>query len=292
MHDSVKAAWFEHSKQFEGRVPGMYCDILGLITCAQGNLIDPIAAAERLPWVLVDGTRADIARVRADWHTLKDNAGQYSKRHWKFALAATQCRLTEAAMDELVMAKLLENEAFLRKTFTKWDDLPADAQLGIFSMAWACGPGFTKKFVNFTRLALAGNWAGTIAKDPTGGYAAKIRETGNPGVVPRNAANRLCFANAAAVLRLGSDISLLAWPNAVSAAATPLPAVVEAAQAKTDAQRALDHFVAVERSPRPARLGRAARVRRNSGLEASLTFTREPARQCSAARKHRFRVVA
>jgi len=243
MHDSVKASWFEHSKQFEGRVPGMYCDILGLITCAQGNLIDPIAAAEKLPWVLADGSPASVAQVRADWHLLKDNAARFSKLHWKHAIAATKCRLTEPAMDALVMSKLRENEAFLRKTFTSWDELPADAQLGIFSMAWACGPGFTSKFKNFTRLALAGDWAGTIAKDATGGNAAKIRETNNPGVVPRNAANRLCFANAAAVLQQGLDITKLYWPSAVP----PPSAVVEAQDAKTALEGALDHFVKVER---------------------------------------------
>jgi GH24 family phage-related lysozyme (muramidase) len=253
MHDSVKAAWFEHSRQFEGRVPGMYCDILGLITCAQGNLIDPINLAEGLPWVLADGSAAPIAQVRTDWHTLKDSTAYFSKRHWKYAIAATKCRLTDAAMDALVMAKLLDNEAFLRKTFTKWDELPADAQLGIFSMAWACGPGFTKKFPNFTRLALSGDWSAAIAKDASGGYAAKIREAGNPGVVPRNAANRLCFANAALVLQQGLPVTRLYWPNAapVSAAppsaAAPAVALADAPEAKADWQRALDHFVAVER---------------------------------------------
>lgn len=243
MHDAVKAAWFEHSKRFEGRVPGMYCDIFGYITCAQGNLIDPMATAERLPWVLADGSPASIEQVREDWNTLHGNKAHYAKLHWKYALAATKCRLTEPAMDALVMAKLLENEAYLRKTFTKWDATPADAQLAILSMAWACGPGFTKKFPNFTRLALAGNWTGTIAKDASGGYAAKIREAGNPGVVPRNAANRLCFANAAVVLQQGSDVTTLYWPNVVP----PPVAVAEAQRAHSDWQHALDHFVAVER---------------------------------------------
>ncbi|HET9955342.1 MAG TPA: hypothetical protein VFQ61_12595 [Polyangiaceae bacterium] len=242
MHDSVKAAWFEHSKKFEGRVPGMYCDILGLITCAQGNLIDPIGAAEKLSWVLADGSPASIAQVRADWHTLKNDSARFAKLHFKNALAATKCRLTEETMDRLVMAKLLENEAFLRKTFTKWDELPADAQLGIFSMAWACGPGFTAKFPNFTRLALAGDWVGTVTKDATGGYPAKIREAGNPGVVPRNAANRLCFANAAAVLEQGLDVTELHWPDAVP----PPRAVAVAQDAKTASDVALDHFVTVE----------------------------------------------
>lgn len=92
-----------------------------------------------------------------------------------------------------------------------------------------------------------------MAKDATGGYAAKIRELGNPGVVPRNAANRLCFANAAVVLEQGLDPKMLFWPNAASPSAGPSTPTspagalsVDAQQAKAEAQAALDHFVAVE----------------------------------------------
>lgn len=216
IHPSVKAAFPKHSAMFEGRVPGMYCDILGLITCGQGNLIDPISAAERLPWALADGSKADLAQVRADWHKLKDNWQHYAKRHWKFALADTKCRLTDAAIDALVAAKLEENAVFLKSHyFEDFASFPADAQLGLLSMAWAVGPGFPLKFKNFTQLVLKGDWAGTIAKDASGGYAAKIRETGNPGVVPRNAANRLCFSNAALASKGAFDLEHLFWPGIV-----------------------------------------------------------------------------
>lgn len=208
MHRSVIDVWPAHSQKFEGRVPGMYCDILGLITCAQGNLIDPIMLAERLPWTLEDGSKADLAQVRADWHLLKANADFYSKRHWRYALNATKCRLTDAAMDAIVAQKRDDFERYLKQHhFPEWETYPADAQLGIMSMAWACGPGFPTKFANFKRAVINGDWSGAAA-------SCKIREEGNPGVVPRNTANRLCFANAALVVKLGLDIGELFWPTA------------------------------------------------------------------------------
>lgn len=242
IHASVKAAWPEHSKAFEGRVPGMYCDILGLITCGQGNLIDPISAAERLPWTLEDGSKADLAQVRADWHLLKSGAAHFSKLHWKYALAATKCRLTDAAVDALVEAKLEENAAFLQSHhFPAFASFPADAQLGILSMAWAVGPGFPTKFGNFKAAVLAGSWEGAEA-------CCKIREEGNPGVVPRNAANRLCFRNAHMSELSGADPTVLFWP-----ATAPKAGTVEAQQALDMAQKEaaikLAAWQALETSP-------------------------------------------
>ncbi len=215
MHQSVIDKWHEFSTPLEGRVPGMYCDVLGLITCAVGNLIDPIGEAEKLPWTLLDGSKADLAQVRADWQLLKTGAAYYSKRHWKYALAATKCRLTDGAIDALVASKRAEFAAYLKQHhFPEWERYPADGQLGILSMAWACGPGFPAKFGNFKRCVINGDWSGAIA-------TCKIREEGNQGVVPRNARNRLCFANAALVVKLGIDVSQLFWPGVPAAPVAP-----------------------------------------------------------------------
>src|SRR5690606_14815421 len=41
----------------------------------------------------------------------------------------------------------------------------------------------------------------------------KIREEGNPGVVPRNRHNRTCFSNAGIVVQSGLDRETLHWPG-------------------------------------------------------------------------------
>ena len=42
-----------------------------------------------------------------------------------------------------------------------------------------------------------------------------LNAAGNPGLVPRNAANMLLFCNAAEVVRLGLPRDVLCWPNTV-----------------------------------------------------------------------------
>lgn len=211
MHQSVVDSWHSFSQPLEGRVHSLYCDILGLITTGVGNLVDPILLAERLPWTLEDGSPADKAQLRADWHRLKDNAAYYSKRHWRFARDATKVRLTDEAIDALVASKRTEFENYLKKMhFPEWETFPADAHLGIMSMSWACGPGFPVKFSNFKRAVINRDWMGAVA-------SCKIRETNNAGVVPRNRHNRLCFANAAIVERLQLDVSQLFWPGVATA---------------------------------------------------------------------------
>lgn len=241
MHQSVIDRWEEFSRPLEGRVDAMYVDVLGLVTCGVGNLVDPIGQAERLPWTLEDGSRADLAQVRADWHLLKNASAHYAKLHWKYARAATKCRLTEQAIDGLVAAKRAEFETFVRTHYFKdFDSFPADAQLGIMSMAWACGPGFPLKFGNFRNAVLKQDWDAAVA-------TCKIREgtpgkaDWNPGIVPRNKLNRFLFANAARVKANGiDDNAVLYWPSVA-----PNSSELERA-AQSQAKTALDQFTANE----------------------------------------------
>lgn len=211
MRQSVIDKWHEYSTPLEGRVPSMYLDILGLVTCGVGNLIDPMSAALELPWKRdSDGQRAAPDEVRAAWTLLKSRP-DYARRSTAAARALTKLHLDDADIDALVSRKLSDNQAYIRQHhFPMFEDFPADAQLGILSMAWAVGPGFPTKFPSFTRSVLAGDWLG--ARDN-----CTIREAGNPGVVPRNRANRVCFTNAEIVARCGMDRSELHWPTIAQA---------------------------------------------------------------------------
>ncbi len=226
------------STPLEGRVHSAYVDVKGLITVGVGNLIDPISLAERLPWTVADGSPADLAQVRADWHKLKDAAGHYSKLHWKFAADATKIRLTDEAIDALVDRQLAANEASIKRRFPAWDSFPADAQLAIMSIAWAVGAGFAQIFGNLARCIDAQDWEGCVA-------TCKIREEGNPGIVPRNAKNRFCFHNAALVKAGQLDGARLFWPDVAIAPQaigdSPLRAATVAA--KGEAEAALNDFV-------------------------------------------------
>lgn len=268
------------SAPLEGRVPGPYCDVLGLITCAVGNLIDtqnnppvyPTALVEGINWTLEDGSPASREVVRADWWELKADCVKFAKLHWKYALAAVRIRLTESEIDRIVKERLAINEAAMRKAFADYDTWPADAQLVAMSMCWAVGTGWPIKFPRFAALVKAQDWERAAAFDdpanPKGNWPGKIRETGNAGVVPRNLKNRFCLLNAASVKAMGADVRVLHWPGVAASntgtalAATSARAAADAAQAELDAhnQALLDAFTRDEWSrltDGPARGGRA-----------------------------------
>lgn len=231
MHPAVRASFLTFTQPLEGRVPYMYLDILGLVTTGVGNLIDPSSEAVKLPWTIgPNGEPASREAIRADWDALK-NRQDLRRLHHKYAAPITRCRLSEAAIDALVLGKLAANVAHMTtKHFPGFAGWPADAQIGACSMAWACGPGFPATFKNFARAANAGDWlAAAAACAIRDGLNTPQLEDDNLGIVPRNKANRLCFTNAAAVVAAGAPLDVLHWPAAFDAAAWAVEADTEPA---------------------------------------------------------------
>lgn len=223
------------SAPLEGRVPTMYCDCLGLITTGVGNLINTLPQALALPWLLADGTKADQSDVSRDWHLLHDNAQHYAKFAWKVYTKELRCRLPDAAIDALVQRTMAANEAIFRTRWPAYDTFPADAQLAMMSMAWSVGGAFYQKFGNLAACIDRQDWEGCVA-------SCKIREEGNPGVVPRNAKNRFCFHNAALVRADNAPSETLWWPNVAPAVDQ---AAAQAAKADAEIQQAAWHVLDV-----------------------------------------------
>lgn len=204
MHAVVREQFPAFTTQFEGRVATMYLDVLGLVTVGVGCLIDSPDGAGRLPFVHPSGTVAKHSEIVAAWHNLKSHQ-ELSKKHWKFAIPYTYgLYLPEAAIDDLLRERLDANDRIFAKTFDQWEDFPPEAQLAIHSMGWAMGAGFPAKWPQFTAACRAQDWAryavgANGARTLTGGAAAlcKIREAGNPGIVPRNKADRALLEAAA-----------------------------------------------------------------------------------------------
>lgn len=204
MHPIVKSVFSNFTAGFEGSVNHMYLDILGLVTVARGNLIDPITMALGLPFER-NGERVSRDEIAAEWRTVKSrqDLAKVGARSFK---SITSLRLSTKGIDDLVISKLLETEAYLKKRFPEFESWPADAQLGLLSMAWAMGPGF--KFKTFEAAILKRDFVTAAAN-------CKMNETGNPGLIPRNVANKLLFLNAARVEESPQayKTEILYWPD-------------------------------------------------------------------------------
>jgi hypothetical protein len=204
MWPSVQAYFQTFTTQFEGCVRYMYLDIKGLVTVGIGNLVDPVEAAQALPFqfknqpgIAAPGSAATADQIAAEWATLKSNPN-LAPRGFTACEPITQLELSDDSINTLVLTRLSQNESFLKRQrwFSNFDTWPADAQMGLLSMAWAMGPAGPGAFPNFR--AACQNLEFSVAA-----AQCQMNETGNPGLIPRNRANFALFSNAAVVLASG-----------------------------------------------------------------------------------------
>lgn len=225
MFPAVQSNFPSFSARFEGRVPFMYLNVKGLVTVGVGNLVDPVTEAQALPFrfknkpgIAAPGSPATPDQIAAEWQSLKSNTS-LATRGFKACDPVTQLELSDDAINSLILDRLTKNESFLKRQqwFQGFDTWPADAQLGLLSMAWAMGPGGPGGFPNF-RAACQRLDFSAAASD------CRMNEAGNPGLVPRNNANVTLFSNAAIVLAGAAQPNLdranLYYPRALTAADT------------------------------------------------------------------------
>jgi hypothetical protein len=198
MHQSVQDAFLPFSEPLEGRVRFMYLDVKSLVSTGVGNLLDAdnpgsfgsnphlLPDAFTLGWFDKDtGVEASSGEIDQEYQTVKFSGTAFASLAARQAI--TRLRITDDAINALVVAKLTSFESTLRgrRPFANLDGWPADAQLGLSSMAWAMGPFF--HFPRFEAAAAAEDWL-TMA------HECKISEAGNPGVIPRNVRNGVLFS--------------------------------------------------------------------------------------------------
>jgi hypothetical protein len=205
MQHSVYNAWIAWNTPFEGYVSWMYLDTEGYVTTGMGNKIDPIGLALALPW---DRTRmgvpANLVAIRAEWTKIKAMIS-LAERGANAAEEYTTLRLSPAAIASLIDAKLIEYANTLKtyKSFAAFEAWPADAQLGLLSMAWAMGPNFEPKFPKFSAACAIQDWT-------TAANQCQMNDTPMP--TARNAATKQAFLYAEQVYSANGDYSVLHSP--------------------------------------------------------------------------------
>jgi GH24 family phage-related lysozyme (muramidase) len=221
MHVSVQGAFRAFNEPFDGVVHHMYLDAMGFVAIGVSNVVDPVAEAKTLPFQFKsDPARmASESEIESEWQSLKANAA-LAKKGYKAAAKVTDLELSDEAIGRLIQKRLFTNEKTIRRQecFARWDSWPADAQLGLMSMAWAMGASSFAEFPKFSESCRVMDFTAAAAQ-------CRMAEGGNPGMAHRNAADQLLFRNAALVLSKKLDIAVLHYPEK---ARTPLtPAMAE-----------------------------------------------------------------
>lgn len=188
MRAAVRDGFRAFTARFEGVCSWMYLDILGLVTTGIGNLIDSVGAALALEWVNRDGSPAASSDIVKAWNTVKGAQSMKLAGGGAFARLTT-LRLTPAGIAKLLQGRADIDWALLLNRFPDLETWPANCQLAVLSIAWAAGPAWHAP--RFDAAAKAHDWA-TCAVE---GY---LNDSGNPGLRPRNVANKALFLAAAA----------------------------------------------------------------------------------------------
>lgn len=213
MRAAVTTRFVDFQSSFEGLTNWMYSDVKNLVTTGIGDLIDgspnpiPWAPALALEWEHPDGSPASPEEVTAEWQLVKSRT-DLVKRGGGAYRGITRLRLTPAAVLTLVGRAAANFEAIITKRFPEFPTWTADAQMGTLSLAWAVGPYF---FQGYPRWSLAAD------RLDFGICADESKLAGN--YAERNTAQRICFENAAAVLKHPElyDPAVLYWPSILSA---------------------------------------------------------------------------
>lgn len=172
----------------------MYLDTLGLVTCAIGNLIDPLESVIGVPFLRPDGSDATWEEISEEWHEVKARKDLAPKGGGHFA-EITKLRLSDDGVAQVVARKLSQMNAHLAKRFPSYELIwPSSAQLGVLSMAWAAGPAF--KAPHFEAAANTLDFL-TCAKE-CGLHTA------------RDSVNHDLFTHAAETITFGTDLDDLA----------------------------------------------------------------------------------
>ena len=205
-HPSVASSFARLQVALEGYCSYMYCDVKGKVTTGEGNLIDDIASACALTWRNPDGSLATSDAVTAAWHAVKSAPASMWPHGGAAYATLTTIRLDDATITALINARLAIDEAVLVKRLPNYPTLPADAQMGILSIAWAAGPACAAPHL-FNALD---------SLTPDFGVAAYESSDNFRDLTPeRKAFNKKCFNNARSVAANGLDPTVLYYPLAI-----------------------------------------------------------------------------
>jgi hypothetical protein len=185
----------------------MYLDKIGLVTTGLGNLMDKGAKGDvyNQPWTHgIGGPLASRDEIDSAWNAVKERQDLAHLGGGNTAFAnLSDLRLSDEAILNLVNSKLSAFENIIRGDFPGYDSWPADAQLGMLSLAWANGPKFKNGYPLF---AAAANGLMPL-------FDEMAKQSGIKDNAPRTDANFTLFSNAASVLRGNGDPTRLYFPN-------------------------------------------------------------------------------
>ena len=150
MHRGVQERLLVFLREFEGVRRGMYVDRVGLVTAGIGFMFRTADDATNLAWWHPANRIATRREILDEWQRVKSGT--------RAVEGQSPLLLAQSTVDRAFATQVRMREQILSQVFTKWNEFPADAQLGLLAHSWL-----------FASRAAIEAWQG-------GRYAAAVRE--------------------------------------------------------------------------------------------------------------------
>ncbi|MBM3597559.1 MAG: hypothetical protein FJX35_05050 [Alphaproteobacteria bacterium] len=153
------AAYLPFARDFEGSVPHLYLDTVGVVTVGIGHALESVEEATDLPFTAgPHGPKASAAQIEADYLRVK---AQPKGRTAGFYRRFSQIVLADAAIADLFVADADDVLADLARRIPEFDTLPAPAQLALLDLALNLGVrGLLEGFPRMLGCLARRHWAG------------------------------------------------------------------------------------------------------------------------------------
>lgn len=214
MRPTARAALLPWLAQFEGSVPWMYLDRLGLVTTGIGVKIDSPTQALAIQWTWrATGAPAAPSAVQAEWTRVKSLQASRLFGGGAGGPFDSSARLVAVptSLEAYTLAVMAELEATLRTPAhvgPAWDTLPSVAQVARTRTAWADGA--------------ASPWPKLDAALARGDWATAAEESQPSDLAVQPAAYRRSYAAVRALYEMAPQYDADALPDPMPDGTMPL----------------------------------------------------------------------
>lgn len=123
---------------FEGKVPWLYRDMRGNVTCGVGKMLANMEAALALPFYTAEGKPATAAQIESDWKRVMGMpfSAKYAAAYYR---CANSLMLEDEDIDSMLVEVLRTCDGELATEFAAYAEFPACVKMALLDMDYNLG---------------------------------------------------------------------------------------------------------------------------------------------------------
>jgi GH24 family phage-related lysozyme (muramidase) len=148
---------FSKLKQFEGSIPWMYLDSVGLVTVAVGLMLPNSTSASYLAFQNpATGQPSSQQEIFNDYDRVKSMSANHSADYYHLSISPM---LAESEIDRLLSAKVNSFEVSLRRIYQDYDTYPDPIKIALIDMIYNLGPNkLQSQYIKFNAAIKSHDW--------------------------------------------------------------------------------------------------------------------------------------